>query len=126
MRLFSILAGLILIAVMLLGCGGQPIIHIVSEGEDIDVNVGQWFAIELSTNPTTGYDWEADFDGEMLKLEKQEYVPTGEQIGSGGVVQFFFRAKKAGETTVDMVYKRVGDEQSPADKVQVFKVRVRG
>lgn len=126
MRLFSILAGLLLVAVILWGCGGQPIVHIVSEGEDIEVNVGQWFVIELSTNPTTGYDWEADYDGEMLKLEKREYVPTGEQIGSGGVVQFFFRAKKAGETTVDMEYKRVGDEQSPADEVQVFKVRIRG
>jgi len=64
-------------------------------------------AISLPSNPTTGYTWEAEFDGNRLRLKEKRFgAETPRRFGSGGEEQFVFAALKAGKTTVVLRYKR--------------------
>jgi len=43
------------------------------EGQGIDTEVNQQFVIALGSNPTTGYSWEASYDGTMIELVEETY-----------------------------------------------------
>ncbi|NTW53205.1 MAG: protease inhibitor I42 family protein [Chlorobaculum sp.] len=70
-------------------------------GRTIDIPAGSSFHIELPENATTGYQWAVDrFDEEFVELVSTEphYAPG--PPGSGGSVEFVFRAKKAGSAEI--------------------------
>jgi predicted secreted protein len=50
---------------------------------EIEVKVGDSFAIELEGNPTTGYDWQLKFDSDTLELLDQHYMQKGGGLGAG-------------------------------------------
>jgi inhibitor of cysteine peptidase len=71
-------------------------------GTRIDVTAGDWLAIELESNPTTGYLWLLTAnDGAVLRLLPESgfvQSPDAEGVtGAGGVQQFVFRALAPGE-----------------------------
>ena len=90
-------------------------------GQAIDIGVNQEFVIAIGANPTTGYDWEINLDEAILKLLEKTYKSAEEAeheiVGAGGVDYFRFRALKAGETEINMVYKRSGEEEGIEQKV---------
>lgn len=75
--------------------------------ELIRARVNQPFAISLPANPTTGYNWNADYDYVLLKQESVVYKEADSQaVGSGGTSVFVFLPIKPGKSTIYFVYKR--------------------
>ena len=63
----------------------------------------------LNSNPSTGYGWTAELDGDCVTLTRDEYV--GKQTdpgvaGAGGYQYYDFTAVKAGTATVTFTYAR--------------------
>jgi predicted secreted protein len=81
---------------------------------DLSVKRGDKFKIEVESNLSTGYGWHIiSFNEDILKLISSEFVAKlTNQIGSSGIERFNFEAKKAGTTSVQMVYKRAWEEQA--------------
>ena len=75
----------------------------------INTTVNQEFTIALDSNPTTGYSWEASYDGNILSLVKKEYKQKETMpgmVGVGGTQYYQFQALKTGETEITVTYKR--------------------
>ncbi len=121
MKKFVILVTVAVITTCLLaGCVGEVKTYIDS-GQTIDIGVNQEFVIAIGANPTTGYDWEVSLDETMLEMGEKIYKPAEEAeheiVGAGGVDYFRFKALKAGEAEITMVYKRSWEEEGIDQKV---------
>ena len=118
----------LLAACLLAGCAGEVQTY-ADSGQEIDIPVNQEFAIALGANPTTGYDWEASYDENVLKLVESKYEPgEGAQqglMGAGGVEYFRFKPLKTGKTEITLVYKRPWEELTPQDVTKVFTINIR-
>jgi len=128
MKKFLILITVAVIATSLVaGCVGEVKTYIDS-GQTIDIGVNQEFVIAIGANPTTGYDWEVSLDETILELVEKTYKPAEEAeheiVGAGGVDYFRFKALKAGEAEITMVYKRSWEEPTPQDETKVFTVNI--
>ena len=73
----------------------------------IQARVNESFTISIPANPTTGYNWTADYDYVLLEQGRTEFEksPSG-ALGSGGTSVFVFTPLKPGKTTIYFVYKR--------------------
>lgn len=128
MRKFVILITVAVIAISLMaGCVGEIKTYIDS-GQTIDIGVNREFVIAIAANPTTGYDWEVSLDETMLELVEMTYKLAEEAeheiVGAGGVDYFRFKALKAGETEITMVYKRSWEEPTAQDETKAFTVNI--
>jgi len=128
MKKFLILITVAVIATSLVaGCVGEVKTYIDS-GQTIDIGVNQEFVIAIGANPTTGYDWEVSLDETILELVEKTYKPAEEAeheiVGAGGVDYFRFKALKAGEAEITMVYKRSWEEPTAQDETKVFTVNI--
>ena len=77
--------------------------------EVIRARVGEPFTISLPGNPTTGYEWKADYDYVLLKLESALFEGSTSEtklVGAGGTSSFVFLPIKPGKSTIYFVYKR--------------------
>lgn len=84
-------------------------------GKRIDVTAGDWLAIELESNPTTGYLWLLTAnDGAVLRLLPESgFVqdPGAEGVtGAGGVQHFLLRALAPGEVELSIGLFPPGEE----------------
>ena len=128
MKKLVILVTVAVIAICLLGgCVGEVKTY-TDSGQTINISVDQEFIIALGANPTTGYDWEVSLDETILELVEKTYKLAEEAeheiVGAGGVDYFRFKALKAGETEITMVYKRSWEEPTPQDVTKVFTVNI--
>ena len=115
----------ILMVSLLTGCGGGAKAYIDPD-KTISVGVNQEFVIALDSNPTTGYDWEESYDESALKLVEDRYEPDEKAeglVGAGGTQYFTFKALKAGQTEITLVYKRSWETEILEQKV--FDVNVK-
>ncbi|MDD5038071.1 MAG: protease inhibitor I42 family protein [Dehalococcoidales bacterium] len=121
---------LILVAVaaifLITGCAGGVKTYTDPE-QTLSVSVNQEFIVALSSNPTTGYTWQENYDEAMLKLVEKTYEQSKEAkppvVGAGGTEFFRFQALKAGETKITMVYMRTWEAQSADHKVFTVKIK---
>ena len=113
-----LLAGLA--AVMLLGVGCEqkavePDVQTITgadSGTTVRLAVDEIVEVRLDSNPTTGYAWhllDDDLQTDIVQVMSSDYVadetPADEPIaGSGGTEVWRFRAMRAGEATIGMVY----------------------
>jgi len=77
--------------------------------ELIRARVGEPFTISLPANPTTGYEWNVDYDYVLLKQESDQFeeaTPVAKRVGAGGTSAFIFLPMKPGKSTIYFVYKR--------------------
>lgn len=80
----------------------------------LETKNGDNFSIVLEANPTTGYQWEIDFDSSYIQLVGREYtVSSPELLGSGGKETFNFLSVKSGETGITFSYLRPWEEGQP-------------
>lgn len=87
-----------------------------TSGLEMAVRIGSEFKISLESNPTTGYKWETKFDEKLVKLKSDTFNrPSDARIGQGGTQAFTFLPVKAGQTTIEFLYKRSW-EKEPANK----------
>ena len=110
MKFVKVALAVLFIAVLLAGCAPatnppeptptptpQPSTY-SNSGQPITVPVGVKFTISVSSNPSTGYSWEAGFDQSLLKLVKRYTPSESGLIGAGGVENFEFEGMKPGNT----------------------------
>ncbi len=90
--------------------------------ESVEV-LNKEFILTLDSNPTTGYNWEAQFDKNILELKEKTFEPspTG-LIGAGGKEKFVFIPVKTGETTIKLMYKRPWEDKPIEEKKFRFKI----
>ena len=114
----------ILMVSLIAGCGG---VDAYTDSEQvINTTVNQEFTIALDSNPTTGYNWEASYDENMLSLEKEEYNPDEKApglLGAGGTQYYRFQALKVGETEITVTYKRSWETESAEQKVFTVDIK---
>jgi inhibitor of cysteine peptidase len=116
----------VILILLLAGCASGAPKEFTSPEQTISVQVGEQFVITLDSNPTTGYNWEANFDQGFLKLVKSEYKPKDKpeaMVGAGGKQQFIFEALKKGDTQVKLTYKRPWEQQAADTKT--FSVSIK-
>lgn len=123
----SILAlGLSLLLVSVaLGCVPGQSEEYTDAGQKIEIGVGDQFIVALESNPTTGYQWEADFDQSFLRLVQDEFEPDEAEegmVGVGGKQRFTFEGLKTGETELTLTYKRSWEEDFADQKVFVVSI----
>lgn len=95
-------------------------------GEVVEVKSGEDFAITLKANPTTGYQWEADFDSNFIQLIDREYIPSSPGlVGSGGQEIFDFLILKTGKTDITFSYQREWEEGVPSIEKKVYKIIIK-
>ena len=120
MKKFLVLATMAMVATCLIA-GCVSVKTYTDSGQAIDIGVNQEFVIALGANPTTGYDWEVSLDETILELVGKTYKLAEEAehgiVGAGGVDYFRFKALKAGETEITLVYKRSWEKEDIAQKL---------
>lgn len=96
---------LISLAVFVLGCvSPEPP---APESQEYIVTVGEEFTIPLGSNPSTGYDWTVKTDTAMLEFMGDESELTWNTAPGNQVFRAYkFKALKAGNTNITMIYER--------------------
>lgn len=77
--------------------------------KEISVRVNESFEISLKSNPSTGYTWmDPIYDSEYLTLTGSTYIlpPLSNVSGAPGTQVYTFKALKAGDTEIKLIYKR--------------------
>jgi predicted secreted protein len=94
-------------------------------GQTVNISVNQEFIIALGSNPTTGYGWQESHDQTMLELLKWNYEEAATEgvVGAGGIEYFRFKALKAGQTEITLVYQRPWEEEVLEQKVFTVYVK---
>ena len=80
--------------------------------QKLNVRLGIEFLIELPSNRTTGYKWEANYDKILLQLLTSNYKRISDRTGGGGIESFTFMPCKKGSTLIRMLYKRPWEEMN--------------
>lgn len=79
---------------------------------------GSTITVALEGNPTTGYEWTAEINGDNLKAVSDDYKSSGKSniaAGAGGVYTFKFEGVGDGTGTLSFKYARSW-EQTPQDQ----------
>ncbi len=92
---------------------------------DQKVRVNAEFTITKDDNPTTGYEWQVDYDKEYLEFLGREYrshkKPWDKRLGVGGTSKFTFRALMPGLTRIIMKYHRPWEQRPfPEETINVL------
>jgi len=124
MRRFLLLLAVVATC-LVTGCIGEVETY-TDPGQTVTIGVNQEFVIALGSNLTTGYGWQESHDQTMLELVEKIYKEEAKQgvVGAGGVEYFRFKALKAGETEVTLVYKRPWEEPTPQDVTIIFTINI--
>lgn len=121
-----IAAGCLIAGILLMpGCSEEVKVYTDPAGT-VEVNTNKEFIVTLEANPTTGYFWQASYDGNILKLVDKTYKQNDARtpmVGVGGIDTFRFKAVKAGSTEILFTYKRPWE--SEIGKQVTFKVMVK-
>ncbi len=88
--------------------------------------VGKFFAVNLDSNPTTGYEWSAtDYDKNIIELVDVKHTPTNTgRVGTGGVTELKFLAKASGKTGLKLIYSRQWEKDVKPIKEVAFNINV--
>lgn len=124
-RCSIVLAGLALLLTGLVGaCVSQQPTEYTDPSQGIEIGIGEQFIIALESNPTTGYEWEVDFDESLLELARSDFTPAKTGLtGAGGEQTFTFEGLKAGKTEVTLTYKRQWEQDFADQKVFVVSIK---
>jgi len=96
-----------------------------SEDQTIITKNNDNFFIILEANPTTGYQWKADFESDYLELIKREYIdPSSELVGAGGDESFNFLALKSGQTEITFSYLRSWEKDIPPIEEKIYQITI--
>jgi len=106
----------------------EPDAIFLEEGVKNQVGVGDSFSVILETNPTTGYQWEPEFDSEFIVLVDRNYLEnphTEGMVGVGGTETFNFIAKSSGDLEISFSYFRSWESKDTAIETKIFEVEIR-
>jgi len=104
--IFTVLALIICTA----GCVQQPAVTFTQEDNNTTVQVaaGSQFAVQLESNPTTGYEWNATVSKGLLITNSryQQDANPGNMVGVGGNQIWVVKASAVGKQTFSAIYKQ--------------------
>lgn len=121
---------LLLSALTFSGCGPAKEVQLdaSANGRQVELQKGQTLVITLESNPSTGYSWE------VVELEESILRQMGEPEfkvsdpreppppGAGGWETFRFEATNAGQTALQLVYRRPWEEGE--EPLETFSLQV--
>lgn len=98
-----------------------------SEKKILHIAKNNLFAIQLDSNPTTGYRWEAELpkDGQIMKVASSFVIPKPEdqQVGTPGKEILFFYTTAPGSYDITFRYKRGWEKFNVDEFVTTVAVR---
>lgn len=105
----------------------EMVITEAENGGEVLLKAGQVLTVQLESNPTTGYGWAVTgCDETVLRSEGDpQYVAepqAGNRTGAGGWEVFHFQPVHAGETRLELAYRRPWEKD--VEPVEVFTVAV--
>ena len=131
MAKLPVISLILISSVLLAACsaagGAERRVNAPSDGQVIEVGVGDELVLELAGNPTTGYNWYVtDGDGSILQVQGEpEFTADSSAIGSGGVLALSFKALAVGETTLSLAYQRAWEVGIPPLETLTLQVVVK-
>jgi inhibitor of cysteine peptidase len=96
-------------------------------GTQVALAKGQTVAITLASNPTTGYSWQVvpSDDGVLVQVGEAEFEENPRSkglVGAGGAETLRFEAKRPGQTTLELAYRRPWEKNEKP--IETFSVQV--
>jgi predicted secreted protein len=93
------------------GCGDEAVTVTETDADrSVMLRVGQQLVVRLGSNPSTGYDWSFGMSPEgILALDSSGFESGGSQPGSGGTQTYRLRARRSGQTTIELTLQRPPD-----------------
>ena len=84
------------------------------------------FFVELPANPSTGYQWQVDFDTKLIKLINTSFSQAvGKEVAGQEQVQTFeFQPLEKGKTSITFRYVRPWETSTPPSEVKNFEVTI--
>lgn len=120
---------LLICELLLAGCRGAAPVQLTAAdvGRHIDLRLGQEIEVRLEANPTTGYRWQMVREAPAVldSLAAETYAPAPAAprvVGGGGTMRWRFRAARAGHDSLQLVYRRPWEPDSPP--AQTFSCEV--
>jgi inhibitor of cysteine peptidase len=93
------------------------------DGRNVSAKILDKLELSLPENPTTGYRWEFESNGEpVCKLDSTEYQATAGGVGSGGVRRWKFSVVAAGTSSIRLKYRRSFETGKPPAKTFALNV----
>ena len=102
-------------------------IHIAQSdnGRKIHMKLGDTLEIQLSGNPTTGYEWKHVSSGEPIcDLQEQSQDAQAGKHGASGVYHWQCRAARIGQTRIVFAYARAWETQTPPAQTFTLDIEV--
>jgi inhibitor of cysteine peptidase len=129
----ALLVAMLLTVVVLTACGSDPgplAVGKDSNGGSATLKRDQILEVKLEGNPTTGYSWEVKTSGEpVVRLQGEPvYAQTSAGstvVGSGGTFTFTFVGAEPGTSTIELVYHRPWETDTPPLETFVLEVTVK-
>jgi len=98
--------------------------QIQGDRQQVEVKKGETFQVILAANPTTGYQWQVDFDSDFVELSNRAYAPGSDLVGAGGQEAFVFLAKKQGSIDITFSYIRPWENVQPIAK-EIYELTIK-
>ncbi len=95
------------------------------DGREMQLKKGQPLVVTLEGNPTTGYSWEVaePLDEQVLRQAGEpEFKPESDLAGAGGVQILRFEAVNAGQTALNLAYRRSWEKD--VEPLNTFSIQV--
>jgi inhibitor of cysteine peptidase len=93
----------------------------------LSAKINQQFYITLSSNPSTGYEWQVASvsNPDMVRFVDSQYIhPESELLGAAGKQVLTFNALQEGNTTIQLEYVRPWETGVPPVSIYVAEVVV--
>ena len=127
------LSALLFTTILLAACAGkaepqQENLVISDPAKILEATVGNEFKIAIPSNPSTGYHWELgdDLDESIVTFVSKYYSPkTSAAPGSSGQDVWVFKAIKAGEAHITLLYYSPSNEPTDPQQKVIFTVTVK-
>ena len=96
-----------------------------SNGQIVDLRVGQTVAIALSESPSTGFQWNFVSKGEpACTLVSDSFEPGTERPGQAGLHRWHFQATRAAAGVIELHYRQPWDKSTSPSQTFTLAVRV--
>lgn len=99
-----------------------PVFH---EGDTVPVEKGQEFVIALTSNPSTGYSWQADDNPKVKYISSTQLNDSTQGVGAAGTQELKFKAVETGDTTLELAYFRPFEGGMPPADTASFDVTIK-
>jgi inhibitor of cysteine peptidase len=107
------------------GSGDSSSVPVFHEGDTITVKNGQEFVIALTSNPSTGYTWQAGKNDKVKYLSSSQVNASSGAIGAAGTQELKFKAVDTGTTTLELAYSRPFEGGVPPAQTTSFAVTIK-